>query len=74
MHNFYYALITDQGRSIIEPIIEQDINHLEILAIAIPLIFIGLVFPCVMVFLDAYDYQKVEDNFYAVDDLTIAKL
>jgi len=57
LHNFYYALVTDQGRVLVEKEIEQDVVHIEILAIGIPLILIGIVFPCIMVFLDAHDYQ-----------------
>lgn len=56
------------------PTLYQDETHTVLYAILIPLIFVGLVFPIILIYLDSEDYQKVEDNFYPVDDLMIAKL
>jgi len=47
---------------------------MQLLAIGIPLLLVGVMLPCIMLYLDARDYQLVEDNIYPVDDLTIAKL
>lgn len=52
----------------------QDETHFVLLAIGMPLLMVGLIMPCLMILLDAKDYQGVEDNIYPVDDFTIAKL
>ena len=72
--NFYYTMLTDLTRERIIPRVFQNETHSILYAIQIPLILIGIIFPCLMIFMDAKDYQNVEDNVYPVDDLTIAKL
>jgi len=66
--------MTDLERERDNPRVYQNVQHTILYAIQVPLILFGLVFPCIMIFLDAKDYQNVEDNVYPVDDLTIAKL
>ena len=44
------------------------------MAIVIPLVLIGIVLPCFMIYKDGHDYQQVEDNMYPVDDDLIARL
>ena len=75
MHNFYYSLIIDT--SLEEVIVPEELaNEIldEFLAIVVPMIAVGIVVPLIMVYCDAKDYKKIEDNFYGVDDLTYAKL
>ena len=74
LHNWYYTIITDISREENKPPVYQNETHSILLAVLIPLIFIGLVLPIIMIYLDSQDYQYVEDNFYPVDDLMIAKL
>jgi len=59
-------------RTRIYPSEMQYLTHDIMNAILLPLILIGLIFPCMMIMLDARDYQNIEDNVYPVDDLTIA--
>ena len=72
--NFYYTVVTDTNLARKQPKDIQDETHFVLGLIFIPLVLVGLVFPCIMVYLDAQDYQGVEDHIYPVDDLTIAKL
>ena len=74
MTNFYYTLVTDIDRDRLEKSDIQDETHFVLLAIGMPLLMVGLIMPCLMILLDAKDYQGVEDNIYPVDDYTIAKL
>lgn len=75
LYNFYYTIITDIERDLEKPREKLEMTHSNILfAISIPLILLGSVMPILMVYLDSADYQKVEDNFFNVDDLIVAKL
>ena len=74
MHNYYYTVITDRTRKEDIPPEYQNMTHTVLLAIAVPMFMIGLILPMIMIYLDAQDYQKVEDHFYPVDDLMVAKL
>ena len=69
-------MITDRNRDIVIPKTYQDTTHSILLAITIPLFLIGFIGPCVMIGLDAHDYQQVEDNIYVVSErmaLTLQK-
>ena len=66
--------MNDLDRERFNPYIPQDTTHTILLVIQLFLIIFGVLMPCLMIFLDAKDYQNVEDNVYPVDDLTIAQL
>ena len=75
LHNFYYTIMVDMGLEAEQEIVEPVDGVIDIiLLIVIPLVGMGVIFPFLMVYFDAKDYKKIEDNFYGVDDLTCAKL
>ena len=74
MQNFYYSIITDRNLVLDRPQVYQDTTHYILLAVIIPLILIGFFMPILMVYLDASDYNKVEDNYYKVSEEMVGKL
>lgn len=67
-------MITDLEKAFKQDSIYQYETHSNLHAITITLAFLGVTMPLLMVFLDKRDYQKVEDNYYDVNNFIIFNL